>query len=153
MVFVMKLSQTYVNRLNREWADYLKNKFYNPSQGKYVKLDMSLSDKGLNWKMIGVEYDSGFRINGNGNLRFFIKSKFEKDKRIKNEIEKNAFSGNMIEKSRFLNRPLEKVVTSSAYFIECKIKRIPENSKFLFNNVFGYLMKEPMNIIHIKSRL
>ena len=149
----MRLSQAYVNRLNQEWSDYLKNRFYDPSKGNYVKLDINLSDEGVSWKMAGVEYDSGFRINGDGGLKFFIKSKFKGDEKIKKGIEKNVFSGNVIEESRFLSRPLERAVTSSNYSVECKIKRIPEKSKCLFSNVFGYLMKEPMNIIHSKSRL
>ncbi len=148
VVFVMRLNQAYVNRLNQEWSNYLTNRFYNPTKGTYVKLDIKLSDKGINWKMAGVEYDSGFRINGDGALRFFIRSKFEENKRVKNEIEKSAFSGNMIEKSRFLNRPLEKIITASNYSVECKVKRIPDKKKHLFNSVFGYLVKNPMNIIH-----
>ena len=149
----MRLSQAYVNRLNQEWKDYLKNKFYNPSEGKFMNLDFGVSDEGINWKVAGVEYDSGFRINGNGRLRFFVKSSFKGNKRVENEIKQASFSGNAIEKSRFLNRPLERVVTSSNYSVECKIKRVPEKSKFLFNNVYGYLMKNPMNIIHSRSRL
>ena len=153
MVFVMRLSKAYVNRLNQEWSDYLENRFYNPTEGTYVKLDIKLSDEGINWKMAGVEYDSGFRINGHGGLRFFVKSKFEENERIKNDIKKNAFSGNLIGKSRFLNRPLERMITASNYSVECKVKRVPDKRKCLFNSVFGHLMKEPMNIIHSQPRL
>ncbi len=153
MVFIMRLNQAYVNRLNQEWKDYLENKFYNPSKGKHIELNIHFSDEGLDWKMAGVKYNSGFRINGDGGLRVFIKLKFEEDERIKNRIEKSAFSGNVIGKSRFLSRPLERIITTSNYSVECKVKRVPDKKKCLFNNVFGYLMRGPMDVIHSKSRL
>jgi len=67
----MKPSQINIPELNSGLATFLYNQFYNPKHYKYIKLNISISEEGLDWNFAGVNYKTKFKINGDGNLRFF----------------------------------------------------------------------------------
>lgn len=153
LVFLMKLNETIAERFNRGFKIYLENRFYNPRRGYYVKLNIHLSDEGLEWEWPSsdIKYETGFEINDNGNLKFFTKINYPRIRSIKDAIKEKSHSANRIECSKFLARP-EREYTETKYSVKCKVKKIPEKDKALYDHIFGYLMRKPMEIIHSSKK-
>jgi len=146
----MRLCDTIIKELNSGLESYFKNKFYHPDpkKGKHMKLDVRCYGEGIYWNMANVDYSMGFKLNGHGNLIFFAKLKFPKKQSMKKELKKTQFySGNVIENSKFLGRPARDY-GEGHYFVECKVKRLPEKKKLLHSHIYGYLLKDSMITIH-----
>jgi hypothetical protein len=160
-------------KYNSLFMGYIKDRFQNISSVNVREISQGYSsDKAIDWVYLGIENKSNFYINGNDHLNFFFELEFSRKENLKEKIDKYSKSGNEIdEASHFLARPHREYMRGNTkelpknsafwnyskdikinsdkdyYFISCKIKRIPDNPKELFDNIWGYLIKSPLMVI------